>query len=76
MTEDMKMTALHIGSPARHRATAPFNLHDSLERVRDAYERRQDHLKTVRELSAMTDRDLSDIGIRRVPGLRKGKQAV
>jgi uncharacterized protein YjiS (DUF1127 family) len=60
----MKMTALQIGSPARHRA-APFNLHASLERVRDAYERRQQYLKTVRELSAMSDRDLADIGIRR-----------
>lgn len=59
------MTALNMDRPASNRAAAPFNLHDSLERVRDAYERRQEYLKAMRELAAMSDRDLEDTDIRR-----------
>ncbi len=43
----------------------PEVMKQSLDRVRDAYGRHAAYTKAVRQLSAMSDRDLADIGIRR-----------
>lgn len=37
-----------------------------LARMREARARREDYLRTVRELSALSDRDLADLGISRL----------
>ena len=60
------MTFVTIGKPARAQASGfGFSLKASLDRVREGYDARQAYLTTRRELSAMTDRDLADIGVRR-----------
>lgn len=40
-------------------------LAESLDRVKEAYERRQTYLATRRELTLLTDRELADIGVAR-----------
>ncbi|OIQ72966.1 hypothetical protein GALL_454030 [mine drainage metagenome] len=60
------MTFVTIGKPTRAKASGfGFNLQASLDRVREGFDMRQAYLSTRRELSAMSDRDLADIGVRR-----------
>jgi uncharacterized protein YjiS (DUF1127 family) len=61
-----EMTFVNIGKPARPLASGfGLNLKSSLDRVREGFELRQAYIATRRELSAMSDRDLADIGVRR-----------
>jgi uncharacterized protein YjiS (DUF1127 family) len=71
------MAYANRAKPSKHWASAlTLGLRSSLDRVREGYERRQAYLKIVRELSAMSDRDLADIGIRRddIQGVAMGAQ--
>ena len=55
-----------VGKQSKNWASAlGLELRSSLDRVREGYERRQNYLRIVRELTVMSDRDLADIGIRR-----------
>ncbi len=40
-------------------------LHASFDRVKEAYDARRAYLATLRELSALSDRDLADFGLAR-----------
>ncbi|MBI1218483.1 MAG: DUF1127 domain-containing protein [Rhodobacteraceae bacterium] len=71
------MAYANVGKSSYQWASALVpDLRSSLDRVREGYERRQSYLKIVRELVAMSDRDLADIGIRRddIHDVAKGGQ--